>query len=83
MDFEGAIMAMVDEEQTDAVKAFFDKLSDLYIAILDRYLTHYTRRLGQPEGDILLPDSRCGNDRATHEESHRFPAFQRQVLRVP
>ena len=38
MDFEGAIMAMVDEDQKDAVKALFDKLSDLYIRIFDKYL---------------------------------------------
>ena len=33
MDFEGAIMALVDEDQQDAVKELFDKLSDLYIHI--------------------------------------------------
>jgi hypothetical protein len=41
MDFEGAIMAMVDEEQTDAVKELFYKLSDLYIQILDKYVTYF------------------------------------------
>ena len=41
MDFEGAIMAMVDEDQQDAVKALFDKLSDLYIDILDKYLEYF------------------------------------------
>jgi hypothetical protein len=43
MDFEGAIMAMIDEDQQDAVKELFDKLSDLYIRILDRYVTHFPR----------------------------------------
>ena len=38
MDFEGAIMALIDEEQMDAVKDFFEELSDLYIRILDRSL---------------------------------------------
>ena len=38
MDFEGAIMAMVDEDQTDAVKELFMKLSELYIRIIDRSL---------------------------------------------
>ncbi|MDR3277319.1 MAG: methyltransferase, partial [Oscillospiraceae bacterium] len=33
MDFEGAIMAMIDEDQQHAVKALFDKLTDLYIKI--------------------------------------------------
>ncbi len=41
MDFEGAVTAMIDEEQTEAVKAFFDRLSDLYIKIIDRYLTYF------------------------------------------
>jgi len=41
MDFEGAIMAMVDEDQTDAVKELFDKLSDLYISIFDKYLQYF------------------------------------------
>ena len=35
MDFEGAIMALIDEDQKDAVKKFFDKLSDMYITLLD------------------------------------------------
>jgi len=41
MDFEAAIMAMFDEDQQDAVKAFFDKLSDLYIRIFDKYITYF------------------------------------------
>jgi len=41
MDFEGAAMAMIDEDQTDAVKELFDKLSDLYIRIIDKYLKYF------------------------------------------
>ena len=41
MDFEGAIMALIDEDQQDAVHAFFDQLTDLYIRIFDKYITHY------------------------------------------
>ncbi len=41
MDFEGAILAMVDDEQKDAVKELFEKLSDLYINILDKYVKYY------------------------------------------
>ena len=33
MDFEGAIMALVDDDQQDAVAELFDRLSDLYIQI--------------------------------------------------
>jgi len=38
MDFEGAVMAVFDDDQKDAVHAFFTKLSDLYIKILDKYI---------------------------------------------
>ena len=41
MDFEGAIMAVFDEDQKDAVKDFFEKLTDLYIRIFDKYLTYF------------------------------------------
>jgi len=41
MDFEGAIMAMIDEDQKDAVKDLFDKLSDFYIRLFEKYLTHF------------------------------------------
>ena len=38
MDFEGAAMALIDDEQQDAVHALFDKLSDMYISMIDHYL---------------------------------------------
>ena len=41
MDFENAIMAIFDEDQKDAVHAFFDKLTDLYIRIFDKFITHF------------------------------------------
>lgn len=41
MDFEGAILALIDEDQKDAVKAFFEKLTDLYIDICDRIIDTY------------------------------------------
>jgi len=41
MDFENAIMAVFDEDQKDAVHAFFDKLTDLYISIFEKYLTYF------------------------------------------
>ncbi len=41
MEFDSAIYALVDEDQQDAVKAFFEKLSDLYIRIFDKVLTYY------------------------------------------
>jgi len=41
MDFEGAILAMIDEDQKDAVKALFSKLSDLYIRLIDKFLFYF------------------------------------------
>ena len=41
MDFEAAVMAMIDEDQKDAIKDLFDKLSDLYIRIFDYYLNYF------------------------------------------
>ena len=41
MDFEGAILAMIDEDQKDAVNAFFEKLTDLYIKLYDKMMTYF------------------------------------------
>ena len=41
MDFEAAIMALYDEDQKEAVKALFDKLTDLYIRIFEKYITYF------------------------------------------
>ena len=37
MGFEGAVMALIDEDQQDAVHALFDKLADMYIHFIDKY----------------------------------------------
>ena len=37
MDFEDAAVAMIDDEQQDAVKALFDRLADLYICYVDHF----------------------------------------------
>lgn len=41
MDFEGAIMAMIDEDQQKAVNDLFYRLTDLYISIIDKFIEHY------------------------------------------
>ena len=41
MEFEGAIMALYDDDQKEAVKTFLDKLSDLYIKILGHCIDAY------------------------------------------
>ena len=40
MDFENALVALIDEDQQDAVKAFMDRLATLYIDIIDHHF-HY------------------------------------------
>lgn len=41
MDFDNAVVALIDEDQKDAVKELFDRLSDLYIKIIDKYLEYF------------------------------------------
>jgi hypothetical protein len=41
MDFAGAIMALVDEDQNKAVHDLFDKLTDFYIRIFDRFTAYF------------------------------------------
>jgi hypothetical protein len=38
MDFEEAAVAMIDEDQQEAVKELYDKLADLYIMLIEKYL---------------------------------------------
>ena len=37
MDFEEAAVAMIDEDQQEAVKDLFDKLADLYIELIKKF----------------------------------------------
>ncbi|MBR3397219.1 MAG: methyltransferase [Lachnospiraceae bacterium] len=41
MDFEDAIMALFDDDQQPQILAFFDRLADLYINIIDHYITWF------------------------------------------
>ena len=41
MDMENACIALIDEEQEDAVKAFLDRLADLYIDIIDKLVQYF------------------------------------------
>lgn len=41
MDFEAAAIALIDEEQQDAVKSLFDRLADMYIVLLDKFKKYY------------------------------------------
>ncbi|WKY45022.1 uroporphyrinogen decarboxylase family protein [Eubacteriaceae bacterium ES2] len=59
MDFENAALAMIDDEQEDAVKEFFDKLSDLYIEIIDKYIEVF------PEIDVFYFHDDWGGQKET------------------
>lgn len=41
MDFEGAAMAMIDEDQEEALHQLFSALCDLYIKIIDKAAEHF------------------------------------------
>lgn len=41
MGFEEAAMAMVDEEEQDAARGLCEALSDLYIDVIDHYVSHF------------------------------------------
>jgi hypothetical protein len=41
MDFEGAALAMIDEDQQDAVKELMMALADLYIKIIDNFWKYF------------------------------------------
>ena len=41
MDFEGAVMALIDEDQKDGVHRLFSKLADLYCQYVDHYIEAY------------------------------------------
>ena len=47
MNTEDALLAMLDEDQEDALIAFLDKLSDLYIKIIDKHCKYF------PEIDVF------------------------------
>lgn len=47
MDFDNAILALIDEEDQEYVKEFFNKLTDLYIDIMDHYFKYF------PQIDIV------------------------------
>ena len=46
MDFENAAVALIDDEQKNAVHAFLDRLADLYIRIIDLYRKYFPEVAG-------------------------------------
>ena len=59
MDFDGAIVAMIDEDQKPAVKDLFARLSGLYIKILDKYLDYF------PQIDLFCIHDDWGSQKET------------------
>ena len=59
MDFEGAAIAMIDEEQKNAVKELFDKLANLYILLIEKYLEVF----GQENMDAVCLHDDWGHQR--------------------
>ena len=70
MDFENAIMAIFDEDQKEYVHAFFDKLSDLYIKIFDKYLEYF------PEIDGFC----IHDDWGSQKETFFSPALAEEMI---
>ena len=70
MEFEGAILALSDEDQQDDVKAFFDKLTDFYIVLCDRYLRYF------PEIDNFV----LHDDWAAQKDTFFSPALCEKMI---
>ncbi len=70
MDFEGAIMALIDEDQQDAVHEFFGRLSDLYIKILDHAIKAY------PQIDMFC----IHDDWGSQKETFFAPAVAEEMI---
>ncbi len=70
MDFEGAIMALIDEEQQDAVKEFFGELSQMYIKMLDCAFKAY------PDVDLVC----IHDDWGSQKETFFAPAVAEEMI---
>lgn len=68
MDFEEAAVAMIDEEQKDAVKELFEALTDLYIKIVDKLAEYFPGQI----------DEICVHD---DWGAQRSPFFSESVVR--
>jgi hypothetical protein len=45
MDFAGAAMAIIDEDQEEAILSFFDVQADFYIKLVDKYMEYGNPRI--------------------------------------
>lgn len=46
MGFEGAAMALIDDDQKEVIHSFFDKLADLYIRLIDKMIAYFPETVG-------------------------------------
>lgn len=67
MDFAEAAVAMIDDDQREAVIALFNRLTDLHIKIVEKFLTHFP---GLIHGFTMHDDW----------GAQRSPFFSRQVV---
>ncbi|MCD8241736.1 MAG: methyltransferase [Lachnospiraceae bacterium] len=74
MDFEEAAVAMIDEDQQDAIKELFGCLSDLYINLINKYLDV----LGAGNVDAV-----CLHDDWGHQRGIFFSADTLREMVVP
>ncbi|MDR0861278.1 MAG: methyltransferase [Oscillospiraceae bacterium] len=70
MDFENALVALIDEDQQDAVKAFMDRLATLYIDILEHHF-HYFPNIDE----MYMHD-----DWGAQKESFFSPALCKEII---
>lgn len=59
MDFENAVISLIDEDQQDAINAFFEKLTDLYIDIIDKMVEYF------PEIDVYYVHDDWGSQKSS------------------
>jgi hypothetical protein len=70
MDFGNAAVAMIDEEQKDAVKDFFDKATDLYIRIFDKFIKYFP----------LIDGFTIHDDWGSQKETFFSPAVVKEMI---
>ena len=72
MGFEGASVAMIDEDQQDAIKELFDAISDVYIDIIDHYHKYYVNL-----GGFYIHD-----DWGSAQNTFFSPAVAEEMIRI-
>lgn len=80
LEVSDAAMALIDEDQKDAIHAYFNKLTDTYEALLERVKKYY-----HPDMILMHDDWGHQNSQFFSNETHRemiLPYFKRFVEKV-